>query len=192
MFMKKLFIILILNLYVTNILFGYEYHNSNYHNRYNSIYEQSIKEYRPIGYSTNYSNGQFNSTQYYTGTFNPTRNSNSYPNHGKPRKVVIKHGNDSIDTGLQDDWNPKWKYYHGSVLGIGFDERWYYKDGDDMYFWNGNNWEHAGRWDWVHTHEHATAQQTVPIGDSIIPIIILSLLYLFLKIKTKTHSGELV
>ena len=117
-----------------------------------------------IGYTTSYGNGfEHNSTK-------PS---------GRSRKVVIRHDDNHIDTGRDDDWNPEWNYYHGSVLGFGYDERWYYKDGDDMYFWNGYDWEHIGRWDWVHTHDPSEAYPSVPIDDPPF-IIIIGLLFLWM------------
>lgn len=172
----KILTILYILLQINTFNYG-NYSSSNSNNRYSGGNVPVEQAYRGIGYSTNYANGQFNSTQYYQGGYTPAESS-SGGRTGKPRRVVIKHGNDSIDTGRQDDWNPNWKYYHGSVLGIGYGERWYYKDGDDMYYWNGNEWEHTGRWDWVHTHENATAHSSVPIGDAIIPLLILLHLYI--------------
>ena len=170
--------------------FGYGNYSSPYSNRYNSYSSVSVEQtYRGIGYTTNYSNGQFNSTHYYQSTYTQSASS-SGGRPGQPRRVIIKHGNDSIDTKRDDDWNPNWKYYHGSVLGIGYDERWYYKDGDDMYFWNGNEWEHTGRWDWVHTHESATAHHSVPIGDPDFYLITALLFSYFIYIYMKKRRQQ--
>ena len=139
---------------------------SNSHNIYSSIPVEQT--YRGIGYSTNYSNGQFNSTHYYQGYYTP-KESSSGRRTVKPRRVVIKHGNDSIDTGRQDDW----KYYHGVLLG-----GWYYDDGDKFWKWNGSDWvETWGTVEWF--SKPADASPSTPVGDAIVPLLILLLLYMF-------------
>ena len=147
---------------------------SNSHNIYSSIPVEQT--YRGIGYSTNYSNGQFNSTHYYQGYYTPEESS-SGRRTVKPRRVVIKHGNDSIDTGRQDDYDPDWKYYHGVLRG------WYYDDGNNHWWWNGSDWveiQQDKSWDiikWV--SKKADASPSTPVGDAIVPLLILLLLYMF-------------
>ena len=136
---------------------GYDYQP------FNSQQAQSFQqtEYR-IGYTTSYSNGQYTPSAYQT------------PNTG-PRRVIIHHNGDSIDTGQEDDYNPNWKYYHGWALGL-FGERWYYDDGDQRYYWDGNGWTRTGWGDMFYSHNEATATPSLPVGDPSVVVCILLLL----------------
>lgn len=184
--MKKVIITLLLSLMMTNMF------SSTFQTEYNyqlSIFDailsyipynnsQSI-EYKGIGYTTNYSNGQFNSTQYYQSTYIPSSSSSN----GKPRpkKVVIRSGNDSIDTGRTDDYNSDWKYYHGIFFG-----GWYYDDGDKVWKWNGKDWDETSSIVELGSRS-ATAHPSVPIDDNYIwfMVCIVSIYSLVKWIKLK-------
>lgn len=157
---------------------------------------QSI-EYRGVGYTTNYSNGQFNSTQYYQGTYTPVASSPSGGSRpGQPRRVVIhnpNNPNDSLDTHLQDDYDPIWSYYHGTYQGwiLHPDDRWYEKRGDKLYYWNGSEWVEVGIFDNMWSHDKTTANPSVPIGDNYIwfMVCIVSIYSLIKWIKLKRFTN---
>ena len=152
--MKRLLIVLIF-LLASSFTYQTEYKATSFgttssyiDNRRGAINENNVTLSR-FGYATQ------------RGTYTPSYGGNAgrNGNGGRPRRVVIRSGNDSIDTGRQNDYNPDWKYYHGRLFG-----GWYYDDGKKVWAWNGEEWEETlSIVEWG--SKSADAHQSVPVGD---------------------------
>ena len=187
--MKILTILLILLQINT---FGYGNYSSPYSNRYNSYSSVSVEQTnRKIGYTTNYGNTfGYTTQQTYSGTYNPASSSGGRP--GQPRRVVIKHGNDSIDTGLTDDHNQNWKYGYGTFNFLFWHEkRYYYTDEHGhTHYWDGNKWFDIGWGDVFYHHETAEAYPSVPMGDPDFYLITALLFSYFIYIYMKKRRQQ--
>lgn len=142
---------------------------SNYISHNNT---QSI-EYRGIGYTTNYSNGQFNSTQYYH-TPSQSSSGRSRPCWQPRRAKGYDETGKEYDTGSGEQGNPTdlWD----TTYEYKWDGTYWYRTNDD-----GKNWEkwhttlhlwyHWWGWGSVHPGENAVTlypDNPVPIGDNYI------------------------
>ena len=209
--MKKVIITLLLSLMITNMFsftFQTEYNyqmptfgaTSSYIPYNNS---QSI-EYRGIGYTTNYSNGQFNSTQYYQGTYTPSLSGfNGRP--GQPRRVKgytadgdsINTDNDGAKGNPSDMWKNGYDYYYDKEAKTWYRGHWTTDwRGRKIYSYETwlDDWSIIFGWHWsildygksdnaVQYYE----QNPVPIGDNYIwfMVCIVSIYSLIKWIKLK-------
>ena len=112
----KLLTILLILLQIST--FDYGNYNNSYSNHYNSYNGVPAEQtYRGIGYTTSYSNGQFNSTQYYQsyqGVY-VSVSDNSSKRPVQPRRVggYDKNGCTIGDEygDSSDFWNDGYDYY---------------------------------------------------------------------------------
>ena len=193
----KLLTILLILLQIN--IFSYGNYNNSYSNHYNSYNSVSVEQTnRRIGYTTNYSNGQFNSTQYYRSTYTPTA-SNSGGRPRQPRKVkgYDDNGNE-INTDGQGNpsdpskgmWGDGYEYYYESSTGY-----WYRtKDGGKTWQkwsswldWGGLFWDWRGGRPHGGNVTHYNEQNPVPIGDAIVPLLTILLLYIGYDILVKSR-----
>lgn len=177
--MKLLLIILTIytNVYGNNV--------SSYSNHYNSYNSIPVEQtYRRIGYTTNYSNVQFNSEVYKSPitTYNPyfdKSNENRLSNG--PRRVPRDHADGSVTVTVKGysatiNWN-----VDANLLGW----RWWtitYSDGTSEVFWGSFNEakQHANQ-----VAENKARQQaeerahSVPLDDTVVSILSFLLIYTF-------------
>lgn len=154
---------------------------SNSHNIYSSIPVEQT--YRGIGYSTNYSNGQFNSKVYkssmttleyqnrvFTGTYNPGSTSTTTGRPGPMKSAERPYSGGTFEDFI--DWlrmntDPNWPSY---VDPDYWD--WFLENYGDEYG------EYVEQWFDIHPDAQNNLFKT-PIGDTIVPLLILLLLYMF-------------
>lgn len=182
------------------------YSSANSNNHYSGGNVPVEQTYRGIGYSTNYANGQFNSGVYkssmatleyqnrtFTGTYNPSETESSSGGSrpgGQPRKVK-GYTADGEETGSASSgpetgtgigrgesfWEDGYEYYYNKK-----ENRWYRKDAAG----NVSEWDNILGWHWTlfygHTIPDGSTQgyqyPPTPIGDAIIPFLILLHLYI--------------
>ena len=145
--MKILLTILYILLQINTFNHG-NYSSANSNNRYSGGNVPVEQTYRGIGYTTNYSNGQFNSGVYkssmtsleyqnrsFTGIYNPAESSSGGSRQSvQPRKVKgYDENGDEIDTGNNrkgnpdDMWNDTYEYYWDG-------SNWWRKDSNGNYY----------------------------------------------------------
>lgn len=151
-------LLLVASVFITS----YTYMTDDYTNDYS---------YRRIGYTTSYSNGQFNSSQYnsmfpesynynqryigfgnervYSGTYNPYsqgsygRNSNG-GSRGQPRRISVYNGEgEEEETPGGNSDNPDWLYQYDETTGTW----WCSKDGG-LTWWKWDSWLGLGWFAW--------------------------------------------
>lgn len=193
-------------------------------------YAQSYEDYSKvskIGYSTNYSNGKFNSGVYkssmttleyqnraFTGTYNPSSSSSGGSRQSGPRKVAGYTGSgeyvdDGKGYGDSDStyfwgWTSSGTYYY-------YDGNWYlYEDGEWCIWKYGNSYRRWGRtyyenWGWYYSTtnpdyynpfspsqdpgDYEMKPNLTPIGDAIVPLFLLLILYLAIKKKNLSREN---
>ena len=170
------------------------------------MYQSNMPTYQPqtkIGYTTNYSNGQFTPSAYqnfntstYSGTYNPYSNGNANNGgSGRPGQARRVKGytddGEEHDDGNSDTYNP-W---------IGRTEHFLDNESEYTYYWYGDHWwrkNSSGSWQiWTSwagwhsswgvlypSHPDDTAQKgynkdkPTPIGDATTPFLLLMFAYL--------------
>lgn len=186
----KLLTILLILLQINT--FGYGNYNSPYSNNYNSYSSVHVEQTnRRIGYTTNYGNTfGYTTQQTYSGTYNPGTGSNSSGRPGQPRRVHGYTGDGNYvgdDNGSDSDfWDPKYEYYWDDI-----DKCWYRKPVGDS-----NDWQKYTNtlgvlfgWHWSYTSwggrkppsnpvSQSYEENPVPIGDVILPLLTILLLYI--------------
>ena len=173
------------------------------------MYQSNMPTYQPqtrIGYTTNYSNGQFTPSAYknlntstYSGTYNPYSNGNTNNGgSGRPGQPRRAKGYDETgkeyDTGSSEQGNPPDLWLPGYEYK--WDGTYWYRTSD-----GGKNWEkwhttlhlwyHWWGWGTVHPGKDAVTlyhENPVPIGDTTTPFLILMFAYLsYHEIKKRRH-----
>jgi hypothetical protein len=190
--MKKYLILTILFcLYLLPTYGNYTNLYINNHNSYNSISDEQT--YRRIGYTTNYSNGQFNSVHYYQNTYT-SNGSNRRP--GQPRRIIVYSGSDDEsgkNTPGGNNDSSDWLYEYDDTTK----EWWCSKDGGKSWYkwdsWFGLGWLFH---DWrpgrgnptdnaTHYHHDKNNPWVVPIGEPTVPLLTILLLYSVTILKKK-------
>jgi len=175
------------------------------------MYQSNMPTYQPqtrIGYTTNYSNGQFTPSAYqnfntstYSGTYNPYSNGNTNNGGsgrpGQPRKAPAYDPNGGYLGDTPFDFESGWEYYN-------YNGEWYrYGDrGWDLFWhwgmgyqkWNGHYWSNISGslenfWNDVGSNgTHAYDYNPVPIGEPTTPLLLLMFAYLsYHEIKKRRH-----
>ena len=152
-----------------------------------------------IGYTTNYSNGQFTPSAYqnfntstYSGTYNPYSNWNTNNGgggrSGQPRRIPVYNGNDTLQTPGGDNDSYDWHYRYDGTY-------WWCNKGDGKWlqwrgiFWDWTDWAQDWRSD-VTGGKYKDAQDynPVPIGEPTTPLLLLMFAYLsYHEIKKRRH-----
>ena len=176
--MKILTILLILLQINT---FGYLNYRSLYSNHYNSYNCVHIEQtYQGIGYTTNYSNGQFNSTYYYQSTYTPKASSSYVSRPGPMKSAERPYSGDAFEDFI--DW-----------LRMNIDPNWPgYVDPDywDEFLANYPEYEDEAR-NWYESHGQKSPGDPedpflTPVGEFPIGLLLILLFsYLFYKINNK-------
>ena len=153
-------------------------------------------EYRRIGYTTNYASGNFSTsaynrgvattTTYYGGSYTPTSGSGA-GRPGSPRK------NPSVpDYDEEDGWG-NWS----SIFGILNKDAWrYYVTEGAGKFWSQVDWSNQANLNnsglqelWIKDHPGQTTHPwdpyMTPIGEPVIPSVLLAVGYFAYKAKTR-------
>jgi len=177
------------------------------------MYQSNMSTYQPqtkIGYTTNYSNGQFTPSAYqnlntstYSGTYNPYFNGNAN-NGGSGRPGVRKvkgyddNGNEtgSSTSGPEQGtwigrgesfWEDGYTYYYNESK-----DRWYREDDEG----NVSEWDNLLGWHWTLLYGHTIPSGSIQgyqypptqIGDAIVPLLLLMFAYLsYHEIKKRRH-----
>lgn len=174
--MKILTILLILLQINT---FGYLNYRSLYSNHYNSYNCVPIEQtYQGIGYTTNYSNGQFNSTYYYQSTYTPKASSSYVSRPGPMKSAERPYSGDAFEDFI--DW-----------LRMNIDPNWpSYVDPDywDEFLADYPEYEDEVR-NWYESHGQ-TPPWYVPIGDPDFYIITALLFSYFIYIYMKKENSN--
>lgn len=177
-------LLIILTIY-TNV---YGNNNSSYSNNHHSYSSVPVEQtYRGIGYSTNYSNGQFNSSQYFTGNYQPSSSTinncdnysmygldnsyNSSPIKAPPGERILYSGYVTVDGATV-----YWEITGTDIFGIGGNYK-IYVDGvlvDSGWMWNSEVQRRAKEEAQKVAEEKA---HSVPIDDATVPLLSLLLLY---------------
>ena len=203
--MKRIVMTMLLSLMVMSVSSftyqtEYNYQRSTFGTTSNYIPHNNTQsiEYRRIGYTTNYSNGQFNSAQYYQDTYTPT-SIGSIGKHGQPRRVkgYDDNGNE-INTDGQGNpsdpskgmWKDGYEYYYEPSTGY-----WYRtKDGGETWQkwsswldWGGLFWDWRGGRPHGGNVTHYNEQNPVPIGDNYIWFMV-CIVSIYSLIKSKRNK----
>jgi hypothetical protein len=204
----KILTILYILLQINTFNYG-NYSSANSNNRYSGSNVPVEQTYRGIGYTTNYSNGQFNSGVYkssmttlgyqnraFAGTYNPAESSSGGERTGGgPRRITVYDGNGNTAETPGDVGDPEGIYQYDESTG-----KWYYSpdNGKTWYEWRRASgiWElfvglFGGGWgsDWRTVNNPPSENSNhwasdpndpflTPIGDAIIPLLILLHLYI--------------
>lgn len=143
-------------------------------------------------YNTNHPFSKITYDKYHSNAIYPGNTYDNYHSNyssgggshgGQPRRVVIHNPNkpnDSLDTHLQDDWDPNWSYYHGGLL-----HNWYYYDGK-YHYWDETSGTWKSAWGIVGIglgidSQDKSAHASAPIGDGLVPLSLLCLGYILYR-----------
>ena len=190
--MKILLTILYILLQINTFNYG-NYSSANSNNRYSSGNVPVEQTYRGIGYTTNYGNTfGYTTQQTYSGTYNPASNGNS----GIRRAPGHDASGNHYDTPF--DFESGWEYYNYNGNWYRYGDRgwdWFLHWGMGYQKWNGSGWSNiSGSWEnfWNDVGSNGTQVQPTPIGDVIVPLLILLHLYIgydiFKKESVKKHK----
>ena len=159
--------------------FGYLNYRSLYSNHYNSYNCVPIEQtYQGIGYTTNYSNGQFNSTYYYQSTYTPKASSSYVSRPGPMKSAERPYSGDAFEDFI--DW-----------LRMNIDPNWpSYVDHDywDEFLADYPEYEDEAR-NWYESHGQ-TPPWYVPIGDTDFYLITALLFSYFIYTYMKKENSN--